>query len=70
GGAVSGGNAPDLRESPIVLNRDTLHAVVVEGAKRMNGMPRFTHFTERELDGLMHYVRKMARKAGAKVATN
>ncbi|MEQ8234040.1 MAG: PQQ-dependent dehydrogenase, methanol/ethanol family [Gammaproteobacteria bacterium] len=70
GGAVSGGNAPDLRESPIVLGRESFRAVVVEGAKRMNGMPRFKHFTERELDGLMHYVRKMARKANAQVAAN
>ena len=70
GGAVSGGNAPDLRESPIVLSKAALRDVVVNGAKRMNGMPRFKHFTDRELDALMHYVRKMARKATTAVAAN
>ena len=65
GGAVSGGNAPDLRESPVVLTREAFAAVVVDGAQRMQGMPRFTHFGSAELDSLTHYIRKMARTAAA-----
>ncbi|MEX2480661.1 MAG: c-type cytochrome, partial [Gammaproteobacteria bacterium] len=65
GGAVSGGNAPDLRESPIVLSREALTEVVVNGAKLDQGMPRFTHFGAAELEALTHYIRKMARKAVA-----
>ena len=63
GGAVSGGNAPDLRESPIALSPEAFKSVVVDGAKMGNGMPRFTHFTDKELDGLRHYFRLMARRA-------
>ncbi len=65
GGAVSGGYAPDLRESPLVLSRQAFEDVVLKGAKRANGMPRFTAFTQRELDGLTHYIRQMARQAVA-----
>ena len=61
GGAVSGGGAPDLRESPIALSKEAFKSVVIDGAKFANGMPRFQHFTDKELDGLMHYFRKMAR---------
>lgn len=63
GGAVSGGNAPDLRESPIVLSPEAFRAVLVDGAKREQGMPRFKDFGEVELEALTHYIRQMARKA-------
>lgn len=63
GGGVSGGNAPDLRASPLVLSRDAFVDVVKNGAKLSGGMPRFTYFTDKEIDGLMHYLRKQARKA-------
>ncbi|MGR8920169.1 MAG: outer membrane protein assembly factor BamB family protein, partial [Gammaproteobacteria bacterium] len=61
GGAVSGGGAPDLRESAIPLSREAFVEVVVGGAKHANGMPRFKHFGDREVDGLMHYIRDRAR---------
>ncbi|MEM7465913.1 MAG: PQQ-dependent dehydrogenase, methanol/ethanol family [Pseudomonadota bacterium] len=63
GGAVSGGNAPDLRESQITLAREAFVDVVVNGALHANGMPRFQHFEDRDVDALMHYIRDMARKA-------
>ncbi|MDA0821399.1 MAG: PQQ-dependent dehydrogenase, methanol/ethanol family [Proteobacteria bacterium] len=65
GGAVSGGLAPDLRASPIGLAREAFADVLIKGAKLANGMPRFPKFTDREVDGLMHYVRTEARKAVA-----
>ncbi|MGR8948027.1 MAG: PQQ-dependent dehydrogenase, methanol/ethanol family [Gammaproteobacteria bacterium] len=63
GGAVSGGNAPDLRESPIALSKEAFVDVVVNGALNANGMPRFKHFEEQHIDALMHYIRQMARNA-------
>ena len=63
GGAVSGGMAPDLRESPIVMSREAFKAVVVDGAKAMNGMPQFKALDDTDIDELMHYIRKMAREA-------
>jgi len=68
GGAVSGGNAPDLRESPIVLSKDAFEDVLINGAKRANGMPRMPGYTDKEVEALMHYIRKMARKATTAVA--
>jgi quinohemoprotein ethanol dehydrogenase len=63
GGAVAGGAAPDLRESPIVMSREAFKAVVVDGAKVMNGMPQFKTLDDTDIDELMHYIRKMAREA-------
>ncbi len=63
GGVVSGGYAPDLRESPIVLSRDAFKEVVVNGAKLSTGMPVFRHFTDEDVDSLMHYFRQAARTA-------
>ena len=60
GGAVSGGSAPDLRESPIPLTLEAFRAVLVDGARVANGMPRFKDFTTRELEALRHYLRKQA----------
>ena len=61
GGVVSGGGAPDLRESPIATVREAFVDVVINGAKHANGMPRFKHFTDKEIDGLLHYIRERAR---------
>ena len=65
-GVVSGGTAPDLRESPIVLSREAFETVVVGGVKRLNGMPRYAILGEREVDGLMHYIRGVARATAGK----
>ncbi len=69
GGVVSGGAAPDLRESPVVLNKDAFKQVLVDGVRLPLGMPRFKDFTDKELDGLSHYIRSQARKALAGNAT-
>ncbi|MEQ8234680.1 MAG: c-type cytochrome, partial [Gammaproteobacteria bacterium] len=60
GGAVSGGYAPDLRASPIVLSAEAFKAVVVDGAKRQNGMPDFNDFNDHQLAVLRHYIRHQA----------
>ncbi|MEX2481770.1 MAG: PQQ-dependent dehydrogenase, methanol/ethanol family [Gammaproteobacteria bacterium] len=62
GGAVSGGYAPDLRASPIVLAEAAFKEVMVNGAKRQNGMPDFKNFSEQQLQALRHYIRHQARQ--------
>jgi len=62
-GMVSGGTAPDLRESPIALARESFVSVVKEGAKLPNGMPRFAELTDQDIDGLLHFIRKTARES-------
>ena len=63
GGAVSGGNAPDLRESPIVLSHAAFKEVLINGALLNNGMPQFKNFRDHEVVALTHYLRKMARES-------
>jgi quinohemoprotein ethanol dehydrogenase len=63
-GAVSGGVAPDLRASQIVLVRDAFEDVVLRGALRANGMSRFPTLTPDEAENIRHYVRSMVPTAG------
>ena len=65
-GVVSGGTAPDLRESPIPTNHAALKAVVVDGARLANGMPQYRELTDSNIDGLLHYIRQQARASLAK----
>jgi quinohemoprotein ethanol dehydrogenase len=58
--AVSGGKAPDLRASPMVLSDETFDAVVAGGERRPLGMPRFSEYSPRELRALQHYIRSQA----------
>jgi quinohemoprotein ethanol dehydrogenase len=62
-GAVSGGIAPDLRASRIVLSRDAFEDVVLRGLLRANGMSRFPSLTPDEAENLRHYVRSMVPTA-------
>ncbi len=58
--AVSGGSAPDLRASPIPLSAEAFADVVSGGARRSKGMPAFEELDVDDVEGLRHYVRKMA----------
>jgi len=60
GGAVSGGYAPDLRASPLVVADAAFKEVVLKGAKRLNGMPDFKDFSEEQVQALRHYIRHQA----------
>ena len=62
GGAVAGGMAPDLRESPLLLSTEAFRDVVINGAKLDKGMPRFPDLSDRDLEAITHYVRQMARR--------
>jgi len=59
-GAVSGGGAPDLRASSIVLSTAAFAHVVHDGALVAGGMPRFEEFSAADLDALRNYIRSRA----------
>jgi quinohemoprotein ethanol dehydrogenase len=59
---VSGGKAPDLRASAVVLSDGAFDAVVSGGERRMMGMPRFPNYSETELRALQHYIRREAEE--------
>ncbi len=63
-GAVSGGVAPDLRASPVVLSREAFEAVVLEGGLRANGMSRFPDLTPGEAESIRHYIRSRVPAVG------
>ncbi|MFA7554860.1 MAG: PQQ-dependent dehydrogenase, methanol/ethanol family [Spongiibacteraceae bacterium] len=59
-GAVSGGSAPDLRASPIVLSKEALTSVVKDGFLRQRGMPNFRELSDDDIVALQHYIRSKA----------
>jgi quinohemoprotein ethanol dehydrogenase len=59
-GGISGGAAPDLRASPIVLSDTAFIDVVKHGAKRSRGMPSFETLSDNQLKALQHYLREQA----------
>lgn len=62
-GAVSGGYTPDLRASEAFLDKEQLKTIVRDGALAPNGMPRFNHLSDEDLEALQHFVRKKALEA-------
>ncbi|PKP99916.1 MAG: PQQ-dependent dehydrogenase, methanol/ethanol family [Alphaproteobacteria bacterium HGW-Alphaproteobacteria-13] len=64
-GMISGGAAPDLRASPVPLDRDAFTAIVRDGALMPNGMPSYAEFTDEEIDELRHFIRQRARETAA-----
>jgi len=62
-GVVAGGNAPDLRASPVLLSATAFATVVRDGAQVSRGMPRFAELSDTQLESLRHYVRAKAREA-------
>ena len=59
-GGVSGGGAPDLRASAIMLDATMMKGVVSEGAKIPNGMPRFRELSDADLEAIRHFIRRQA----------
>jgi quinohemoprotein ethanol dehydrogenase len=63
-GAASGGYAPDLRASPMVVSLPAFKAVVQKGAKvQPYGMPQFKEISDADLEALQHFVRSRAEIA-------
>jgi quinohemoprotein ethanol dehydrogenase len=59
-GAISGGGAPDLRASPVVLSAEAFDGTVRGGGLVGNGMPKFDELSDQDLAGLRQYVRSRA----------
>jgi quinohemoprotein ethanol dehydrogenase len=59
---IAGGNAPDLRASPVLLSAESFAAIVRDGALVSRGMPRFAELSNSQLDSLRHFVRAKARE--------
>jgi quinohemoprotein ethanol dehydrogenase len=60
---VSGGAAPDLRASSVVLNAETFASIVHDGALVPAGMPQFAELSPHDLEALRHYIRAQADAA-------
>jgi quinohemoprotein ethanol dehydrogenase len=67
-GAVSGGMAPDLRASAVVLSGEAFVGVVLGGGRREFGMPQFSELSEVQAGTLQHYIRAQAVQSGAGTA--
>jgi quinohemoprotein ethanol dehydrogenase len=59
---ISSGGAPELRASPIAMNREAFGALLQGGARQGQGMPRFEEFDEARIDELWSYIRRRARE--------
>lgn len=57
---VAKGMAPDLRASPIPLNKEAFTLVVRDGIKVNMGMPAYKELSDEELIALMHFIRMKA----------
>jgi quinohemoprotein ethanol dehydrogenase len=64
-GVVSGGIAPDLRASPVLLSAEAFTHVVRDGPLAPRGMPPFPELTDAQLEALRHFVRQEARHASS-----
>ena len=63
-GSMAGNHvAPDLRESIIASNVETLGIVLREGTLVSRGMPLFDDLTDEDIEGLYHLVRQKASEA-------
>ena len=60
--AISGGLAPDLRASPVILSEEAFKAVVGSGERRPRGMPSYENLSDNHLEALRHYIREQAEK--------
>jgi len=66
--AVGGGQAPDLRYSPAIVDAATVHAIVKEGVLRANGMPQFADISDADLEAVRFYLRTRSKDAPAERA--
>jgi quinohemoprotein ethanol dehydrogenase len=60
--ALSGGQAPDLRASPLAADRKILGQIVLGGVLQLQGMPRYPDFSDDDVNALYHYIRWRVRK--------
>ncbi len=59
--AISGGEVPDLRHSAIIGDGPAFHAVVIQGALAVNGMPAFGRdLNARDAEAIRSYILERA----------
>jgi quinohemoprotein ethanol dehydrogenase len=63
--AIGGGAAPDLRYSPLIVDKDAFKSVVKDGALKLNGMPAITRLTDEQLEDIRYYLRARAKQTAA-----
>jgi quinohemoprotein ethanol dehydrogenase len=63
GSVVANGGAPDLRASPIALNRTAFTNVLHKGLLISHGMPQFDDFSDTEVESLYEFIRSRARES-------
>ncbi|MFT4581516.1 MAG: quinohemoprotein ethanol dehydrogenase [Gammaproteobacteria bacterium] len=68
-GVASGGGAPDLRASGILLNLEATTEIVIGGQRMARGMPKFDEMQASQVQAIQHYIRHQARKDLAKLKT-
>jgi len=61
--AISGGLAPDLRASPVVVTKEAFADVLHSGSRRPRGMPSYENLSDAQLEALQHYIRQQAELA-------
>jgi len=61
---VSGGTAPDLRASPVLLSKEAYLDVVLRGSRQDKGMPGFPNLDEAGAEAVQHYVRSLVPENG------
>jgi quinohemoprotein ethanol dehydrogenase len=61
--ALAGGNAPDLRASPLLLTHDAFASLLRGKSLVARGMPQFDELTDTEIEQLRHFVRQQADAA-------
>jgi quinohemoprotein ethanol dehydrogenase len=59
--ALAAGTAPDLRNSPAILDKKAFRAIVKNGALVSVGMPSFSDIDEYTLETIRHYLRARAK---------
>jgi quinohemoprotein ethanol dehydrogenase len=60
--AIGGGAAPDLRYSPIIVNKESFKSIVKDGALKLNGMPPSPQVTDDQLEAIRYYLRALAKQ--------
>ena len=61
--AISGGLAPDLRASPVVVTKAAFADVLHSGSRRQRGMPSYENLSDTQLEALQHFIRQQAELA-------
>ncbi len=61
-GMLAGGMSPDLRASPIPLNKEAFAAIVRDGSLTHRGMPAYPEYSDEQLEALRHFIQFRARE--------